>query len=250
MKRIAFAIAALLSYYTGQAQDQEQSPEMSPRRNTIKLDITSHWLYRDAAVVSYERILNSRRSFSVIAGYQRLPNQGFFGNSVNVKKDASASGLKLGAEYRFYLAKENKFAAPHGVYLGPYFSYNRFQNERTIEVTSGTTPEIANINSRFSVYNMGVQLGYQFVFKDRWTIDLSFMGPSLSFYQARFDLTGNYTFDPDNVTNEILKDLITRFPGLGDLLSGNSIVSNGKLDAWAYGFRYQIQVGYRFGKKK
>lgn len=249
MKKISLSIAIVAAAFIGKAQ--EQAPETSLRRNTIKLDITSHWLYRDAAVVSYERVINNRRSWSVIAGYQRLPSQSFFGNSVNVKRDASASGLKLGAEYRFYLAKENKFAAPRGVYLGPYFSYNRFQNERNIEVTTSSGPETADLNSSFTVYNMGVQLGYQFVFNDRWTIDLSFMGPSLSFYQAKFDLTGsNFTFDPDEVSNEIVKDLITRFPGLGDLLSGNSLVSSGRLDAWAYGFRYQIQVGYRFGKKK
>lgn len=226
-----------------------QSDTLKLRRNTIKLDITSHWLYRDAAVVSYERVINARRSWSVIAGYQRLPNQGFFGNSVNVTKDGAASGLKLGAEYRFYLAKENRFPAPRGVYLGPYFSYNRFRNERTIQFTSGTTPEIAEMTSTFSVYNVGIQLGYQFVFNDRWTIDLSFMGPSLSYYQAKFDMSGTYTFDPDDVTNEVLKDLIERYPGLSDLLAGNSVVSNGKMEAWAYGFRYQIQVGYRFGKK-
>jgi hypothetical protein len=247
MNKFITGTALIFSALT--AYTQEQAPEMSPRRNTIKLDITSHWLYRDAVVVSYERIINAKRSWALIAGYQRLPNQSIFGNSVNVQRDASASGLKFGGEYRFYLAKENKFAAPRGVYIGPYFSYNRFQNERTIEVTSGATPEVAELNSSLGVYNLGVQLGYQFVFKDRWTIDLSFMGPSFSFYQAKFDLSGNYTFDPDQVSNEIVNDLINRFPGLGDLLAGNSVVKDGKMEAWAYGYRYQIQVGYRFGKK-
>ncbi len=246
MKKISLTIAILTAAFIGKAQ--EQAPETSLRRNTIKLDITSHWLYRDAAVVSYERVINARRTWSVIAGYQRLPDQSFFGNSINVKRDASASGFKFGAEYRFYLAKENKFAAPRGVYLGPYASFNRFQNERTIEVNSGSVPETANLNSSFNIYNIGVQLGYQFVFNDRWTIDLSFLGPSLSFYQARFDLTGN--INTDDVANEIVADLIKRFPALGDLMSGNSVVSNGKIDTWAYGFRYQLQVGYRFGKKK
>lgn len=248
MKKLLFGGTLILLSLVGKAQ--EQAAEIPNRPNTIKLDITSHWLYRDAVVVSYERIINARRSWSVILGYQRLPNQSFFGNTISVTRDASASGLKIGGEYRFYLAKENKFDAPHGLYLGPYFSYNRFHNERVIEVNSGTTPEVANFNSTFSVSNLGVQLGYQFVFNDRWTIDLSFMGPSFSFYQAKFDLTGTYTFDPDNVANEVLDDLINRFPGLGDLLAGSTVVSNGKLEAWAYGYRYQIQVGYRFGKKK
>lgn len=243
MKKLLPFIALLLSL-----QAVGQGDTLGLRRNTIKVDFTSRWLYRQAYVISYERVLNPKRSFAIIAGYQNLPETRYLGNGINVTRDTRASGFKIGAEYRFYLARENKYPAPRGVYLGPYVSFNNFHNEREITVDVGGTPEVANLTAQFNVLNVGVQLGYQFVFNDRWTVDLSFLGPAMSYYSARLDLIGNLP-DPDQITNDILKDLISRFPGLGDLLGSGTIASNGKLDAWAAGFRYQLQVGYRFGKK-
>ncbi len=221
----------------------------SLRKNTIKLDITTRWLYRQAYVLSYERVINPRRTWGIILGFQQLPEARTLGPNVVVTRDTRASGFKVGGEYRFYLAKENKYPAPRGIYIGPYASFNNFHNERSINIDNGdgtTTP--AELTASINVLNIGVQIGYQFVFNDRWTIDLSFLGPSISNYNAKLDLSGP-VINPDDITNEILKDLISRFPGLGDLLAGGSTSSNGKLDTWAYGFRYQVQVGYRFGKK-
>lgn len=221
------------------------------RLNTIKLDFTTRWLYRQAYVLSYERVINHKRSWGILAGFQNLPEVRVLGANINVTRDTRATGFKIGGEYRFYLAKENKFKAPHGVYIGPYISFNNFHNERDITVdTGGPTPEMAILKSNINALNIGVQLGYQFVFNDRWIVDLSFMGPAVANYSATMELTGNYTFDPDQISGEILQDLIDRFPGLGDLISGSTVTSNGRLDTWAAGFRYQVQVGYRFGKKK
>jgi len=240
-------VFVLLSGLTTVAQEQE--PSLSIRRNTIKLDVTSYWLFRQAVVVSYERVISNKHSYAIIAGFQRLPAQSLLGGRIGVVRETIATGFKAGGEYRFYLAKENKYAAPHGVYIGPYFSYNNFHNGRDVEVNNNGTIEPAHVSSEFNILNFGVQLGYQFVINDRWTLDLSFMGPSISNYRAKLELSGNYTFDPDDISNEILEDLINRFPGLNDLLAGGSLVSQGKAETWAYGYRYQIQVGYRFGKK-
>ena len=227
-----------------------QSDTLALRRNTIKIDFTSRWLYREAYVLSYERVLSPKRTLGIIAGYQNLPEARSLGTGIQVTTDTRASGFKFGLEYRFYLAKENKFAAPRGVYIGPYLSFNNFHNEREITVDNAGTPEYATFRSNLNVLNIGVQLGYQFVFNDRWTIDLSFLGPAVSRYNATLELTGTYTFDPDDISNEIFQDLVDRFPGLGDLLGGSQLASGGHFAAWAAGFRYQFLVGYRFGKHK
>lgn len=234
----------LLSPLAASAQDT-----LSLRRNTVKLDITTRWLYRQAYVVSYERVVSPKQSWGVIVGFQQLPEARVLAPGVSLNRETRASGYKFGAEYRFYLAKENKYPAPHGVYLGPYVSFNSFRNEREITVDNGGSPEVANLHSEINVLNVGFQLGYQFVFNDRWTIDLSFMGPAVAKYNARLDLTGG-TFDPDEIASDILEELINRFPALGEFISSGTATSNGRLDTWAAGFRYQVQVGYRFGKKK
>jgi Protein of unknown function (DUF3575) len=221
----------------------------STRKNTIKLDLTSYWLYRNAIVFSYERTVKPSQTFVVTAGVQQFPSLGTL-DSIDVTQSKRANGTKFGAEYRFYLKKENKYSAPHGVYLGPYFSYLNFKNTRGIEVNNDGTIEKGDLTTKLSVVNIGVQLGYQFVINNRWTLDFVFVGPSISNYFAKMNLDGNFTFDREDVENEVIDALIQKFPGLEDLINDKEISDNGKISTWGYGYRYQFQIGYHFGRKK
>jgi hypothetical protein len=221
----------------------------STRKNTIKLDLTSYMLYRNAIVFSYERIVKPSQTFVLTAGVQQFPNLGSL-DSVSVTKNKRANGQKFGAEYRFYLKKENKYSVPHGVYIGPYFSYLKFKNTRGIEVDNEGIIESGDLVTKLSVINFGVQLGYQFVFNNRWTLDFVFAGPSISNYYAKMNLDGNFTFDVEDVENQVIDALIDQFPGLDDLINDKEISGNGKISTWGYGYRYQLQVGYHFGRKK
>ncbi len=90
----------------------------------------------------------------------------------------------------------------------------------------------------------------QFVFNDRWTIDLVLIGPSFSNYRAKFKMDGDFTFDPEDIQNDYILELIDQFPILEEILSGEEVDAKGKVDTWALGYRYQFQVGYRFGHRK
>ncbi len=231
---------------------QAQQDDTPVRRNTIKVDLTSYWLYRNALTFSYERVTKNKpfQSWGITAGLQEFPSlEGDFGG-VSVKRDYNASGIKLGGEYRFYLKKENKYKAPRGVYLGPYTTFHNYSNTRSIEVDNEGTIENAILKTDLSIFNIGVQLGYQFVLNNRWTIDLVFVGPSISNYKLKTKLDGDFSFDPDEITNEVLLALMDKYPGLSELISEGELVSQGKANKWAYGYRYQLQVGYHFGRKK
>ena len=247
MKQFALLLFVLSTPPMLQAQD---SIGQSQRRNTIKLDLTSHWLYRNALIVSYERITKPNQSFSITAGYQEFPATSSLGSNISVSENRKGNGTKFGGEYRFYLGKENKFLAPRGVYIGPYFSFLGFNNERTLEIDNNGTPEQAILDAKLNIVNIGFQLGYQFVLNNRWTIDLVFAGPSISHYRYKLNLSGNYTFDPEDIKDEIVLDLIDRFPLLEDVINDKEATKGGGLDAWAYGYRYQLQIGYHFGRKK
>lgn len=246
-KRISI-ILTLCSLVLTAAQAQQVSDSI--RRNTIKLDITSYWLYRNAIVFSYERVMKPYQTLGITAGYQQFPTLTDGLDSVIVRKTTKAKGFKIGAEYRFYLRKENKFGAPRGVFIGPYATWHNFKNSRDLEVTTDGNAELAELTTSLSIINIGVQLGYQFVFNDRWTVDLVLIGPSLSNYRFKAEFDGNYSFDPDDVRNEIVQAMIEKFPALKDLVEEGEFDNRGKLDTWAYGYRYQLQVGYRFGRKK
>jgi len=230
--------------------EAQDSIGQSQRRNTIKLDITSHWLYRNALIVSYERITKPNQSFSITAGYHEFPVSSSLGSGISVKDDRKKNGNKFGGEYRFYLGKENKYLAPRGVYIGPYFTFLRFKNERTLEIDNNGTPEQVLLDSKLNILNIGFQLGYQFVLNNRWTIDLVFVGPSISHYKYKLNLGGNYTFDTEDIQNEIILDLLDRFPLLEEAISEKEATGRGGLDSWSFGYRYQLQIGYHFGRKK
>jgi len=227
---------------------QEESTPV--RKNIIKVDITSYWLYRNAVVFAYERITKPNQSFVLTAGYQQFPNLGTFGgDSIQFTRNSSASGFKLGAEYRFYLKKENKYNAPHGIYIGPYTTFHSYSNMRSLEVDYNGKIEETELHADLNIINIGVQLGYQFVLNNRWTIDLTFIGPSVSNYSLSARLDGNYTFDPEEIKNEVIQKMIDRFPAFEELIDTNEFNDKGKIKTWAYGYRYQFQIGYHFGRK-
>jgi hypothetical protein len=233
---------------------QSQSAlDTTVRRSTVKLDITSYWLYRNAVVFSYEHIPKNKpyQSWAITGGFQQFPTLlGTYADSIAVKQDNSASGFKIGGEYRFYLQKENKYKAPHGVYIGPYTSFHNYTNRRTLEINNNGTLESAELETHLNILNIGVQLGYQFVLNDRWTIDLIFVGPSVSNYTAKIRWDGNFTFDPDDITNEVILALMDQFPAFDELINEGEFSTSGKESLWAYGYRYQFLIGYHFGRKK
>lgn len=245
-KMILLGILLLCGQYV-LAQEGEVS-----RKNGIKLDITSHLLYRSAFILSYERVIKPNQTFAITAGYQQFPKLTSLGSGIQSKKDDVRTGFKVGGEYRFYLKKENKYLAPHGVYIGPYLSYLYFKNERSLEVTSDDgTKSNAYLKSNINVFNIGFQAGYQFVINDRFTIDLTFIGPSIARYGAKFQLDSNFNADEEqDYENEILKALVDRFPMLDDLIKDKEVDTSGKVNSWSFGYRYQVLIGYRFGHKK
>lgn len=249
MKKVFF-ILSLVAVKIALAQDV--SPALEPvRHNTIKIDLTSHLLYKAPLVLSFERITKPNQSLGITLGYQEFPRFLRISDSIAVRKNEEERGLKFGAEYRFYLAKENKYLAPRGVYIGPYFAALHFNNERTLEVTrQDGTQDIVTSATKLTILNVGFQLGYQFVFNDRWTLDLVMIGPSMSNYRFSVDVDGTLSGDKDDITNEIILGLIDRFPFLDDLITDKEATATGKLDAWSYGYRYQFLIGYRFGKKR
>lgn len=244
MKQTLFLLLCISSL----GANAQAARDTTARKNLIKLDLTSYWLYRNAAILSYERVVNPHQTWAVTAGFQQFPSLRSM-DSINVTRNTLARGFKIGAEYRFYLQKENRYGAPHGVYIGPYLSFHNFNNTRTLEVNNGGSIEEAELKLNMNIVNPGVQLGYQFVINNRWAIDLVFIGPSVSNYSAKATLNGNFTFDGDQVTDEVLQALMDRFPFVDDLVNEQSATVNGKFNTWAYGFRYQIHVGYHFGRK-
>jgi hypothetical protein len=221
------------------------------RRNTLKYHVVSTAVYTKSLVLSYERITKSNQSFAIMAGYVQFPELKKIGSAIKVEDDKRKNGLTIGGEYRFYLKKENKYPAPHGVFIGPYTNLYHFGNDRSLSITSsdGSSTTQPLLKSDLKILNVGFQLGYQFVFNDRWSIDVVFIGPSVSNYSLKIKLDGSYDVnEEETIKDEILVALLDRFPLIKELLTDKEIDLRGRSSKLAPGFRYQLNVGYRFGK--
>jgi hypothetical protein len=224
----------------------QETPEQQ-RKNIIKLEIT-HALYPNSFVMSYERVTKPNQSLCVTSGYEAFPPLIDVSSTTRVRQNLNRNGFRIGSEYRFYLKGENRHLAPHGTYIGPYVAYHDFYNKREIEVEVDGITEIAQLETDFGILNIGFQLGHQFIIKDRFTIDVITLGPAISNYYAKLKLKGDFTFDKDEVQSEILLKLLDRFPMLEELLTDKEISSQGRFDSWSYGWRFQLNVGYYFGR--
>jgi Protein of unknown function (DUF3575) len=246
MKTILILLSVLS--ITGMVTAQDSTKQVQ-RMNTIKIEFTRA-LYPNSYVLSYERVTRPHQTFCITGGYEEFPNLVGVSSTTRVKQDLNKSGFQAGAEYRFYLKKENKYPAPHGVYIGPYVSYHSFYNKREIEVDVDGAKESAELQTNFKILNVGCQLGYQFVINNRWAIDMILIGPSVSNYRADLKMKGDFTFDKEEVENEILLKALDRFPMLDNLLTDKEVSSQGRFDSWSFGWRYQLHIGYHFGMKK
>ena len=203
-----------------------------------------------SVVLGYERVLKPYRSFTINLGYlEKSPLKDAEGVPIKIFDQSSKGGFDFSADFRFYSKKRNRRHAPDGLYWGPYVSYYGVWQEGTINLFDdlGTIKNTVTFDGKFSMYSAGVQLGYQFVFKNRITMDLILFGPSLSFYSLDMGLKFKTEIDPDDPFYDDLMYFLEHSNGfLANFIRNQGFSSSGRLSFAYYGFRYAFQVGYNF----
>ncbi|MCX6303711.1 MAG: DUF3575 domain-containing protein [Bacteroidetes bacterium] len=217
-------------------------------KNVIKWNPTPMMLWSTKNVtLSYERVLNKRQSIALTVGYLEFPS---------LTRDSIAGlvaitsrekhGINLALEYRFYLMQRNFRPIPDGLYLSPFVSFYGYRFKNGLDL-KGKLDSAFAIKGSFYVYNAGVELGYQFVFFKRFTLDLVLIGPSVSYYGGGLDISGNMNLsDIQDINEDLYKKLKEKYPMIGDFVVNKSFKRNGKLDLFSVGFRYLIQFGFHF----
>ncbi len=243
-----FSVLSLAIYA---AKTDSVSPGLQPiHKNVLKFNPTPMilWSWKNLTF-SYERILNPRQSISFELGYLEFPKlvDDTLIDLVNLTSHQKW-GLNATAEYRFYLTKLNTRPIPAGLYIGPYLTYYRYQFKNGLDIFPATVDTTGMIKGDFWAFNLGLELGYQFVFWKRWTLDMVLVGPSISYYGGKTEITGNLDGSQIQQVNEALYDqLLERFPGLSTFsTTGKTFQQTGKLDVFRLGFRYLVQIGFHF----
>src|SRR5215213_804808 len=221
-------------------------------KNIIRYNITGALLFGFGKyiVLGYERVLSPRTSFSVNMGSAALPKVlTIETDSFQTRRESDRKGINASIDYRFYLQKENKFNAPHGLYIGPYYSYNRFKDDQQwIRNNSSGSNEVFS-NSTFDISTFGFELGYQLFLWRRFTLDMVMVGPGLGFYKYKTSFSDNVNLSVANKEQlyDALKQRITqRFPGMNFVFSDKSFDADGVIKTNSVGYRYIIHIGFAF----
>jgi hypothetical protein len=223
-------------------------------KNIIKYNPTPTLLLSNARNVSigYERTTIRNQSFSVNFGLFLLDN--FITNdigAVNVTPKKS-KGYILGIDYRFYLKKLNTRPAPSGIYVGPFYSNYNYTSGNQFdyqgEIINGVASNYAaDFTAKIQLHNFGLQLGYQFIFFKRFSIDLILLGPAVSFYNINLNLESNLNFEEKQAFYDKYYDkFFSKYPVFDQLFKlGNFNKSNIERGIFA-NYRYFVQFGYHF----
>ena len=230
---------------------QKDSVKVKERKNIIRWNITPMAVIGPKSFVfGYERVLKNNQSISVNIGYLELaPRTNKEGEIVQLFGEVDKGGFDFSIDYRFYFKNRNKFPAPDGLYWGPYASvYNlNFAGKTNVYNDNNVQINTVDVDASLTMYSLGMQLGYQFIIKDRFSVDLMLMGPSFTRYSFDMKFDAAVALDKDDPfyigMEKLLSNLI---PGSEVILDGAdfNVQSNTKFNF--VGFRYGVQIGYVF----
>jgi hypothetical protein len=243
-------IAAVLLANALMAQEAEAvaKEKRNDYKNVVKLNLSSRILYDNSFLIGYERVIKKNQSISISGGYLEFPVSLNVPDFLKLDEQRKKSGYTVTVDWRFYLAQENKYSAPHGIYLAPFIAVHHFQSDRNFTYTDTTgAMKDAVMSSTMNFLTIGGQLGYQFVIKRRFVIDAVLFGPGISNYYFKCKLNGNLSeADKETIAAKVIEALKEKLPLLEDIASGKEVSSSGVQTFWSVGFRYSLSIGFRF----
>jgi hypothetical protein len=248
--RKALLLILFLPGILNKAFSQESQEDRFDFKNTIRINVTNPLIFGMKSIMfGYERVLNKKRSISINVGQASFPKFNLLDFDSVVSKDVvSEKGYHISADYRFYLSKENKYAAPRGVYIGPYAAYNYFERKNAWSITSTTGgTQLVESTTTLTVANLGFQLGYQFVFWDRVSLDMILFGPGIASYKLKATLAENLSEEDKQKLFQYLNDVLSdKIPGFDLVIDSDEFEKTGTTNTTSAGFRYMVMVGIRF----
>jgi hypothetical protein len=156
-------------------------------RNVLKFNPTPMLIWSSVRnfTLSYERLIRNDMSLSLQAGYLILPKliSDTVAGLITIS-NGEKHGINLAFDYRYYPMARNRRPAPDGLYLGGYLSYYGFRFSNNLDILGSDVDQSGMLTGRLNVFNLGVNVGYQFIFWRRFSLDLLMFGPSISYYHG------------------------------------------------------------------
>ncbi len=213
------------------------------RKNTVRVNLFRKLVFGgDNYVFGYERVLSPTQSVSLNVGYVTFPLVVIRTPTATITRSNARAGLSIGLDYRFYLKSKNRNPAPDGVYIGPYVYHVGTYSDNNITWRALDL----DVGTRLRVNTFGVQMGYQFVIKKRFTLDLILAAPGYT--QYKFDFRVRTDIDEEEL-NDLLEAIAERFDAqlpVIDIIDVVEFRRTGRASTWNFGARLALQIGFHF----
>ena len=213
-------------------------------KNIVKVN-TAALLFSNVSLL-YERKLNEHWTVLAGTGYRwggSVPKVLGLGDVIVSSETNGITGFSITPEVRYYFNFCECGGSPSGLYAGLYGRFTKYYGSLTFNVWNGSEYYDALVTANMRELGGGLQLGYQFIFKQRFTVDFMFAGPRLSTYKLKADLDFD---DLEALVFAIEEGINERRAAIG--MDPISIDPSAELEA-NFGFknfRYAIGLGFLF----
>ncbi|MFZ5429070.1 MAG: DUF3575 domain-containing protein [Bacteroidota bacterium] len=227
---LIFSLSVTL-FLTAEAQD-----------NIIKTSV-SGFAIGDFSI-SYERKTSDNQSANLRIGYFQPTVSPFIGEKTITPSDYtfkdSEGALQASLEYRWYTKKQGL----RGFYYGPYLRYYAIRAEYGDNIRSDNF----NVSGSYNSFGTGMQLGYQFLINNIFSVDLSFFGAGIDYNTINLVYTtGIQGFDYNTIVadvSEVFEDLPYFEKRLKNKVSPNNLTS--RIPFLFPGLKAGITIGVAF----
>ena len=253
--RKIFKLPFLLLLMTGivfspcSGQEKDSVKVYKNLKNTIRINLTNPMIFGDKFnVLGYERVINDYQTASIGMGRFSFPKFSLIDrDSIRMDKNYKDKGFNLSLDYRFYLQKENRHKAPRGVYIGPFYAYNYFSRENHWELIMPGLSTTVDTRTTMNMHSIGFQLGYQFVFWNRVTLDLILAGPAYWFFNIKTDVNTSLSAEDEEQLFKTLNEALhEKFPNSDIIIDDGTFEKKGSVSTKTFGYRYMFNLGFRF----
>ena len=229
------------------------------QKSAVKLGLGG--LLVTAPNLRFEQAVGDRMSFQITGSYKFPSSISTAGVGDNLSlTDPKISGFAIVPEFRFYFGKANA-GTIKGFYLAPYLKYHRYGTKSVTsfnytDPTGNVIPLSPELNLNISTIGAGLQIGYQWIIGDHFSIDWHFLGIGGDVHRLGL----KYDFATDDLdlkdVAKFLRDEYNAAAGPdGEIditdadidqipIEGNSIRTS--LPFTLPGFRAGLSIGYAF----